>query len=354
MFKRKQLSANFFGLQTSSFGLILSFLFILNTACSQVDNKKENTGKPKASYTIAFYNVENLFDTIDDPKTNDQEFLPTDKKKWDTKKYTTKVNNISKVLASVDENLPIIIGLCEIENKSVVEDLVKTKFLQKGKYQIIHQESPDFRGIDNAFLYKKKDFKYLYYKAISVKLPDNPKFTTRDILYVKGLIKKDTFHIFVNHWPSRSGGQKKSEHKRIQAAKTLKHTVDSIYAVNPKANIIIMGDFNDEPTDKSIEVLTKSKTDNLINLTAKCTKADEGSYYYWKTKEWNKLDQIIVSKDFPYSNSYSIEFEYHIFKPEWILAKEGEVMAPSKTFAKGYNGGYSDHLPVFLKLLYYK
>lgn len=333
---------------------VFAFLFICNSACSQEDNKNKKAGKLKSSLTIVFYNVENLFDTIDAPKTKDEEFLPSGRKKWNTEKYTTKLNNLSKVLAGVDEKRPAIIGLCEIENKTVIEDLVKTKSLQKGKYQIIHQESPDFRGIDNALLYKKKDFKYLYHKAIPVKLKNNPRFTTRDILYVKGLIKKDTFHIFVNHWPSRSGGQAKSEHKRIQAAKTLKHTVDSIYAVNPKANIIIMGDFNDEPKDKSLEVLTKSKTDNLVNLTAKYTKADEGSYYYWKTKEWNKLDQIIVSSTFQSSKTTIIKYEYQIFKPEWILIKEGDEMVPSKTFAKGYNGGYSDHLPVILKLYFYK
>ncbi len=355
MNKEKKYTTKFFGLPcqsgrlgTSVFGLILVLLIIQLTSCAQNSNKE----KPSKIYTIAFYNVENLFDTIDNPKTRDEEFTPTGRKKWNTEKYLTKLNHLSKVISGIDKELPLIVGLCEIENKTVVEDLIKTKFLKKGKYKIVHDESPDFRGIDNALIYKKKGFDYLYHKAIPVKLKDNSRFITRDILYVKGLIKKDTFHIFVNHWPSRRGGQAKSEHKRIQAAKTLKLIVDSIYNVNPESNIIIMGDFNDEPNDKSIQELTKSE--NLTNLTAKYTKKGEGTYHYWKTKEWNKLDQIIISSKFHASKANSIKVEYQIFKPNWILIKEGNEMVPSKTFAKGYNGGYSDHLPVYIQLLFCK
>ena len=312
---------------------------------------------------IVFYNVENLFDTIDDPYNyGDNEFTATAKKKWNLERYEKKSSDLAKVIASINNNeLPDIIGLCEVENRKVVEDLIEQNSLSAEDYGIVHEESPDYRGIDVALIYKKSEFNYLTHNAIKVNLPEDKKYQTRDILYVKGLIsEKDTLHIFVNHWKSRYGGINETEYKRINAAKILRAKIDSIIDIDNNANIICLGDFNDEPQNKSLNttlIATNNKTPankyELFNTLYEKDLNNEGTYSY--NYKWFMLDNIIISQ-----NLISNETGFHIsdesgqiYKEDWILHynSKANMYVPNKTYGgKTYYGGYSDHLPVYLIL----
>lgn len=332
---------------------ILIVCLSLIMVCSLIILQRER------EYTIVFYNVENLFDTIDDPQTRDEDFLPEGKLNWTPKRYQDKLSKIDKVLYNINpKDLPEIIGLCEVENRQVLQDLIEQEELRKGDYKIVHQESPDNRGIDCALLYRSKKFKYLNHNAIPVQI--TPTYNTRDILYVKGIIgKKDTIHLFVNHWPSRRGGLIKSEPNRIFAAGKLRNTLDSLYSLNSKANIIIMGDLNDEPSNRSVEhiLIANNQIDNpnnleLYNLMYDQHIQERGSYNY--RGQWNMLDNLIVSQNLLHRKS-----SYHtstksgqIYNPQWISYRnKREQWTPSRTYGgKKYFGGYSDHYPVFFKL----
>ena len=218
-------------------------------------------------FRLMFYNVENLFDTENDSLTNDDEFLPEGLRFWTNKRYWEKLQHISAVIASIGGwNPPEIVGLCEIENRKVLEDLCFKSSLSNLNYKIIHKESPDPRGIDVAFLYQPKKFKPLTYKAIKITIPFNPGFRTRDILYVKGETKNnDTLHVFINHWPSRTGGQLESEPNRIAVSSILERKLIRFLLSNPVAKIIIIGDMNDYPENKSLtEILNARRNFDLI------------------------------------------------------------------------------------------
>jgi len=319
----------------------------------------------KKNLLISFYNVENLFDTIHNPHKLDIEFTPEGRKNWTSKRYQDKIEKLSRVISSYDSSkLPDIVGLCEIENKNVVEDLTKSKALIKGKYQIVHHESPDIRGIDNALIYKTKGIKLISEQAYHVRMKENKRFKTRDVLYVKLYIKKakDTLHIFVNHWPSRRGGEEKSRPKRAAAALVVKHLSDSLilHCNNPK--ILIMGDLNDEPTNIAVkDVLGAQPLDSLpadtilYNLCYGKKQEGLGSYHYWKTGEWNMIDNMIITGSLLNSDNGLIakDKEVRIFKPSWVLHQDNKgVISPSKTYGKGYYGGYSDHLSIYTYLYY--
>ncbi len=304
--------------------------------------------------TVVSYNAENLFDTINNPHKNDNEFTPDSKKRYNTKRYYKKLNNLAKVISSINANeLPEIIGLTEVENKSVLLDLIKTTNLQSAKYKVILEEGPDPRGIDCGLIYRPDVFKYISHKTLEVRFPFSNNRRTRDILYVKGLIKKDTLHLFVNHWSSRRGGQEKSEPKRMQSAKVLKQNIDSILLIDAQANIVIMGDFNDEPSNKSInEVLGAKKIAEpakLKNLMYALHKQGKGSYYY--KGNYNMLDNLIVTSNLTTNTKGFRLFENRgwIFMPEFICYtfKNGDK-SPAKTYGGSkYYGGYSDHFPVY-------
>jgi predicted extracellular nuclease len=327
---------------------------------------QHNDLKCKKNILIMSYNVENLFDTIDDPHKVDNDFLPTSKKKWTSIRYHEKLNHLAKVISSVDSSkIPDIISLVEVENQTVLEDLIKEKDLQKAHYNIVHHESPDRRGIDVALLYNPKSFKLLNQHFYKVEIEGDNYFKTREILYAKLVFKKtkDTLHVFVNHWPSRRGGQEKSEHKRIRAAEVLKGVTDSLFLADIKPRIMIMGDFNDEPTDISIaNTLGANKVEDiannkLYNLSLKTKLQKKGTYYYWKTKEWNMLDQLIVSGQVIKANKglQIKDTDTQILRKSFFLYtnKEGAI-SPAKTYGgKKYYGGYSDHLPIYF-YLYYK
>ena len=229
---------------------VLKYIFPFTLMLYLVVSCQNSTGQRSAkSSTIVFYNVENLYDTTDDPKVNDNEFLPDSKNEWTPTRYLRKLQDIAALLSETGgRNLPFLIGLCEVENRKIVEDLAMTGKLKRGRYKVVHQDSPDARGIDVALMYRPGEFSVSYNKAVPVLLPDRSGLSTRDLLYVKGNTRHgDELHVFVNHWPSRVGGLQQTEANRIAAAMVLKSKTDSLFSINPNVKVIIMGDLNDTP-----------------------------------------------------------------------------------------------------------
>ncbi len=311
-------------------------------------------------FTIAFYNVENLFDTINDAGVRDGDFTPESKLNWDSDKYRAKLESIARVLTTIDPgDLPAIIGMAEIENGGVLKDLINRTDLSSGKYRFVHYQSPDERGIDVALLYRRDYFKPVYSKAYGLHFPFDEDDRTRDMLYVKGVTAlKDTFHIMVDHWPSRSGGQERSDPKRRFAASVVRNVADSIFSTNKQANIIIMGDLNDNPTDVSVaEILKAKRPENIIrynelyNLALEKFENGEGTLYW---RSWDLFDQIIVSGNI-LDDKTQLKLdpkEIQILKEDWMLFQRDDgVKVPSRTAGRNaYYGGYSDHLPVYITM----
>ncbi|PKR81874.1 endonuclease [Brumimicrobium salinarum] len=301
-----------------------------------------------------FYNVENLFDTINETDKKDESFLPNSEKKWNTERYNDKLEKLSTVLTHPSEHNPLFIGLAEIENRFVVLDLMKTGRLAETKYRVVHYDAPDVRGIEVALAYDHERFKVQYDEAIDLSIDSEPDYKTRDILYVKGLLKDSLdLHVFVNHWSSRRGGAKASEYKRINAAKALLYKTDSIRKTNEEAKIIIMGDFNDYPTNNSIrEVLgadVASNATNFVNLMLPMHENGLGTYNY--RGEWGMLDQFIVSPSL-----VAPQKGLHIKESRAFLVDDDQFMhffdngekTPAKTYGgPNYYGGYSDHLAIY-------
>lgn len=311
---------------------ILTFVILFSLSA-----KSQNS---KEIFTM-FYNVENLFDTINDPITQDEEFLPSSSKEWDTEKYTHKIKQLTKVFSSINNNkYPNLIGLCEIENKSVIEDLLKEPFFKDHSYTIIHKNSSDSRGIDCSLLFDK-NFELLNHDFIEVKIPDAR--TTRDIVYAQLKLKEDVFHVFVNHWPSRMGGEKKTEPKRVFVSSILREYIDQ--NIEDGQFIIIMGDLNDYPSNKSVRDILVKK--DMTNLILQKEWIDIGSYN-WKN-EWNFLDHIIVSNNLLNSKSKIQVKEFNVLNKEWMLyTKKSGKKCPNRTYGgSNWYGGFSDHLPVY-------
>jgi len=336
--------------------LLLIALLPWIAACAQPS--KSNKKTKKQPFIAMFYNVENLFDTQDDPKINDEEFTPGGKVPWTDERLNTKIKQIGQVMTDIaSPAMPDLVGFAEVENIRVLEMLVSSASLNKTKYNIVHYDSPDERGIDVALIYNPSTFKVIESAPLQVVLPGND--LSRDILYVKGKVKSgDILHVFVNHWPSRREGTQVSEPKRMAAANVLRAKIDSIRRIEKSANIILVGDFNDEPSDKTIAEGLKAKSpDMAINKTdlynllyPEFTKG-EGSLYY---KDWDLFDQIIVSGNMLSRKKglrTSIE-QAEIYRAEYLLYKDKNgVSRPSRTMSGDkYFGGYSDHLPVFVKI----
>jgi endonuclease/exonuclease/phosphatase family metal-dependent hydrolase len=335
-----------------------SFLLLCVIALVGVQSCKTTNGA-----CIAFYNVENLFDTINDPNKNDEQFLPEGDYKWSEKRYLVKLEHLAKVIGAInDGSAPDILGLCEVENKRVLQDLLSLTKLRNEGYEIVHYESPDARGIDVALLYRKSMFKLKKANPNQLNL-DTFNTKTRDILYAKlqtrGKIKEN-LHVLVNHWPSRWGGKAKSEPKRLLAAKKLRALRDSIIQKSEAANIVIIGDFNDETFDKSIkEVLgttddiKNSSNEFMYNAMARLAQSGLGSYNY--RDNWNMLDQIIVSPGLldNQKGEYK-EFSANIFSPDWLRQHGGKYdQYPFRTFGgRKYLNGYSDHFAVSILLTF--
>lgn len=316
-------------------------------------------------FTFAFYNVENLFDTINNEGVADESYLPDSKVAWNTSRFQHKLSNMSKVMRSIDTaGYPALFGICEVENLGVIEELIAHPNISDAGYNIIHKDSPDERGIDVALLYNPNIFTPVLNQFIKPDLWETTdssyqEVLTRDILYSKGLInKKDTIHIFVNHWVSRWGGQEKTEPHRIKIAQTIKEITDSIMNKVHGANILIAGDLNDNPTDTSIyfglkarEPISNPVDNSLYNLSIEQYKNGKGSLYY---RSWDMFDQIIVSGSLltGSNNMKTSSIDQNITKKDWMLyyPKKGPAR-PSRTSSGGnYYGGYSDHLPVSVKI----
>ena len=314
----------------------LIFLLLPFFVLSQSDDKE---------LFSVFYNVENLFDTIDNPNTRDNEFLPKSEKKWDTYRYNYKLNQLDKVFSEIikkenENRLPDIIGLCEVENKLVINDLLKTETFKNHTYKIIHKQSPDGRGIDCALLVDEK-FEVLNSDFIKINNPKENR-ATRDIVFGKLKFKNQIINVFVNHWPSRWGGQEASNYKRVFVAEVLRKYIDN--NTSESDFNLIMGDFNDYPTNESLaEVLVK---DDLVNLMSKSNVSGRGSYNY--RGNWDWLDQIIVSQD-----DFKL-ISFGAFEEDFMMYtnKKGEVY-PNRSFGgNNWYAGFSDHLPVFLRFTF--
>ena len=307
---------------------------------------------------IGFYNVENLFDTQNDPLKKDDAFTPEGDYRWTEYRLRAKTTALAKVIRNMGGWEPIeVLGMCEVENRFVLEKLISHPILANVGYQIAHIESPDWRGIDVAAIYRADKFTLLYQRAIPVTLPNNPNFTTRDILYLKGLAIKDTIHLFFNHWPSRYGGQMKSEPNRIAAAQILRTTIDSITQIHPKSNVIVMGDFNDEWDNISIRenlgAGPAKENPQLINLMPELP-SDFGTHRFQGV--WAYLDQIIVVPHLLNleHSLYIRGTKAHVFREKYLLEKD-EKYAGLKPFRMysgfRYQGGYSDHLPIYVDVV---
>lgn len=329
------------------FGLLTVFLL-----CAQPAHNKA---------VVAFYNVENLFDTLDDPIKDDEQFLPDNDYHWNTERYNAKLKNLSLVIseiAKLDGGL-VVLGVCEIENERVMLDLAATELLQPYHLSVCHHESPDRRGVDVAFFYDPSRFKILGTKAFPTIVPNNPDFITRDQWLMTGVLDNtDTLYIVANHWPSKSGGEQRSLPGRLAAGQLGRHIADSVLNAHPGAKFIYMGDLNDNPTSQCIisEMGTKTKPENLTNYDLynpmwKLFRNGLGSYAY--RDSWEMLDNIIISGGLVNARPGTYKFRSaHIFRKGFMFTKSGSYMYyPFRTFAAGnYQGGYSDHLPVYIVL----
>ncbi len=314
---------------------------------------------------IAFYNLENLFDTIIDPDTTkilQDDFTPFSAKRWDSEKYNKKLLNMSDVISQIGTEFvptgPAVLGVSEIENRKVLEDLINTPKLKPLNYKIVHFDSPDRRGIDVGLIYQPKYFTVTNSKAIYVDVSETGGYT-RDILLVSGVFDGEVMHFMVNHWSSRRGGEERSAPRRIKAATTARHHIDSILKEDPNAKIILMGDLNDNPTDESVRKhlgtagkLKKVKNGKMFNPMEAYYKKGIGTGAYRDT--WHLFDQLILTENL-LGDDYS-SYKLHkalIYNKPFMINNSGRFEGyPFRGFVGDtFQGGYSDHLPVYLFLV---
>lgn len=308
----------------------------------------------KRELIAVFYNVENLFDIYDDPKTSDEAFTPDGIMAWDEQRYQTKLQQISEAILSIDQGkAPAFMGFAEIENRKVLEDLLKQDGLSETHYEIVHRESEDTRGIDIAFAYRSDVFDFDEAIWHDINAFSTEKINARNVLQVSGKIGDQVFHFFVNHWSSRRKGKTETEFKRIAAAKTLRHAVDQCADESVQ---IIMGDFNDEPSDISITKYlnalehAKEGTKELVNLSWRYEQHGKGSIEH--EGEWYLFDQIMVSLNLRQGTSSGWKVKkMYLEQNEALIFRSRGSSKPNRTYVGiDYKGGYSDHLPVFVRI----
>ena len=344
---------------------------LLLANCSATKNIQKTTKQPATqkkylARTIAFYNLENLFDTIDDPNKFDEDFTPEGRNNWTSEKYHIKLNNLASVLADIGKKEtgfpPVIIGVAEVENKQVLKDLVTTGNLKGLGYGIIHFNSPDRRGIDVALLYRKRIFNPVNFTTYPLYLIDSEtgkRIYTRDQLVVSGNLDGELISIIVDHWPSRRGGEARSLPKRIKAAKLTKHIKDSILKQEPNAKIIIMGDLNDDPGSPSVKKILQSKgkksevsKGTVYNTMENFINRGIGTLAY--RDSWNLFDQIMITPGLLKDADNKFHFyKAGIYSKEFMKNKRGRYKGyPKRTFAGGeFIGGYSDHFPTYIIII---
>lgn len=340
----------------------LFFLFTLNLISSL--NAQEN--KTFKIHTIAFYNLENLFDTINDPIKFDEASPIMELKTNRAEVFKKKIHNMARVIADigfdVTNNTPAILGVSEIENRDVLETLVNDSILIRKNYGIVHFDSPDARGIDVGLLYQKQLFTPLHTSKHELKIyddEDGKRVYTRDQLLVSGLLDGDMIHVIVNHWPSRRGGEERSRPKRVAAAKLNKHIVDSLQTVDPYAKVFIMGDLNDDPINASLKkVLKTEKNKNRVGLKGLYNPFESfykngiGTTAY--RDAWSLFDQIILSKPLLEKDYASFRFyKAGIFNKNYLITPTGTYKGyPFRSWTYGgFSGGFSDHFPVYVYVI---
>jgi len=315
---------------------------------------------------VGFYNLENLFDTIADPDTTkilQTDFTPKGEHHWTSEKYHIKINNMAKVISQIGTDVTpdglVCLGVAEIENQTVLNDLVNNPQIKNRNYQIVHYESPDKRGIDVAFLYNPSYFKVISSKTFTLKIPDNPDFFTRDQLLVNGTLNGELIHVIVAHWPSRRGGEKRSRPMREAAADLARSIIDSLQNVEPNAKVIFMGDLNDDPVNSSLKkhLKTEAKQENvsdktLFNPMESLYNKGIGTLGYRDV--WDLFDQIVLSKPFLGKDYSSLKYyTAKVYNKPYMKQTEGRYKGyPKRTFAGDtFLAGYSDHFPVYIFLI---
>ena len=351
--------------------IVIATLFVvaINISCASKNKLAEKTNGAASTVSnikvqlscVAFYNLENLFDTIDN-ENNDAEFLPNGANKWGTMKYNAKLKRMSYAISQIGlDNSPVgpaILGVSEIENRGVLEDLIKQPALKDRSYQIVHYDSPDRRGVDVGLLYNPRFFTVTNSKSYRLHTEDTT-FLTRDQLMVSGYLQGEKIHVIVNHWPSRSGGEERSRPKRNAAAGLTRSIVDSLFRTDPKAKIIVMGDLNDDPFNESCATVLGAKKNaedvkpgELYNVFWKTHDKGMGSLSY--NNQWNLFDQIIISNEFVNGDKSKLRFwKSEIFYRNFLIQEEGRYKGtPLRTHAGGvWLNGYSDHLPTLIYLV---
>ena len=303
-------------------------------------------------YTIAFYNTENLFDIYDHKKVHDNDYLPKADKRWTRKRYDNKLRKLGYAISNIGREEtgghPALVGLAEVENANVLQDLISSKHLADCNYKFVHFESKDERGIDVALLYDESVFKVDTSEKFSLELYNNaglPDYT-RDVLLVSGLLDGFKVHVIVNHWSSRREGEKETEHKRLAASDKVGEIISSLRLHDDDAKIIIIGDFNDEPSSYSIKRLTESF--NLFNPMKKLRSYSRGTSKH--NRQWYLFDQIFMTKKFLEYTPNSLTYNSaNIFDADFLKLHNGKYKGgPFRTYiGKRYQGGYSDHFPVY-------
>lgn len=322
-----------------------SFKIVKMLSYFPLDHDKNNV------YSIGFYNLENLYDIYNDPNTDDDEFTPESPKKWNLKRYERKIEHLSRVITQMgtyhSSLPPIFIGVAEVENAEVVRDLVAHANLKDFYYDYVHFDSPDERGIEVAFLYQKKHFELIEAKAFPLEIfePDGQRIFTRDVLKIEGNFLGERMYIFVNHWPSRRDGSESTEFKRLAASQLVSQLIQDVKSENQRAKIVVMGDFNDEPNNMSMQHLIKEN--DLYNPMQSLKDKEKGSSF--SQEKWYLFDQILFSKNFFDKESNPLLLKYtEVFEPIFIQTWEGKRKSkPYRTyFGKHYQDGFSDHFPV--------
>ena len=342
---------------------LLTSIFICKLLSAQV------TESPSlALECVAFYNLENLFDTIVDPDTNkilQEDFTPHGPKNFNSQRYYHKLHNMAYAISKLGKEVtplgPSVIGVCEIENKQVLQDLVRQESIANKKYKIVQHEGPDKRGIDCALLYDPSHFKVTSSKSIRLTIPEKDDFFTRDQLVVSGRLLNEKIHFIVIHWPSRRGGEARSRPKRMEAAKLSKSIIDSLKMEDPNAKVILMGDFNDDPVSPSLKDVLAAKREmlsvkdgDLFNTMGDYYKKGIGTLAY--RDQWNLFDQFVITSSLIDKNKTYDDLTYYrsvIFNKPFLKNKKGNFKGyPFRTYVGStFMGGYSDHFPVYLFLV---
>ncbi|MFZ4723821.1 MAG: endonuclease/exonuclease/phosphatase family protein [Paludibacter sp.] len=347
-----------------SIGTVLSIILAIGTSCS---SPKKVTTKPTEKVNVqiscvAFYNLENLFDTINNENVNDEEYTPNGTIKWNSLKYKSKLQHmayaVSQIGLDVTQQGIALIGVSEIENRGVLEDLIKQPELAKRSMEIVHYDSPDRRGVDVGLIYNPRLFTVTNSKSYRLHTDDS-EFLTRDQLMVSGYLQGEKVHVIVNHWPSRTGGEERSRPKRNAAAGLTRSIADSLFRVDPKSKIIVMGDLNDDPFNESCATILKAKKEindvkdtDLYNTLWKTLEMGVGSLAY--NDQWNLFDQIIISPELAHADRSKLKFwKAEVFNRSFLTQQEGRYKGtPLRTHAGGaWTNGYSDHYPTLIYLV---